>query len=119
MSENEKLHRELWHWIAKETRKQKRVICKQEWFAKNPYCVDNDCFACGEAIKRRVNNDFQYYRCDYCPLTWETELDDEDVNVPCERKGALYLRWHTVMLLEHNWQEAADLADRIAEMEWR
>lgn len=128
MSKNEKLHREMWHWIAEETRKQKEIVWRFAWFDAKDLCEDdilNCCFACQEAMDRaKTHGDLHgdFFVCGYCPLTWDTEFgnrEDEDASyVLCDNVGTLYDQW-IAQSTHANWQEAADLADQIAEMEWK
>ena len=58
MIENERKFRKMWQWIADETRKRKRRMGKWEYFnafniPEMPFC---DCYACEEAIQRRLGN---------------------------------------------------------------
>lgn len=119
MSENEKLHREMWHWIAEETRKQKRFVTKQEWPKIKNYSTLFYCFACEEAFVRFIESKYSCdNRCAYCPLVWGTESESYTGEPYCQKTGALYKQW-IEQGIRANWQEAADLANQIAEMEWR
>lgn len=117
MSKNERLHREMWHWIAEETRKQKRKVRKYEYFQQNRNIPVNECFACAEAMSRWTKTHNGDTSCQYCPLKWGTEeygtLDF------CIYDDALFNQWMKIGAGLSDWQVAADLADRIAEMEWR
>ena len=112
MSENERKFREMWSWIAEETRRQKRHVKKFEYFyafdiskGERPYC---GCYACEEGRQRtRDNGRDGGMGCSYCPIDWG--------KCDCTREGALYNEW------EHarSYEEAAKFAEKIAQMEWR
>jgi hypothetical protein len=81
----EKLHKELWGWLAETGAYSKGSWPKWEgesgWghYYKGIDIV-NDCFACMAAG----------YRCNKCPITWK----DEDVDIPdCTQYGAFYTKW--------------------------
>lgn len=119
MSKNEKLHREMWHWIAEETRKQKRKVIKYEYFNHNKTQLvpAASCFACQEAIKRCPTGGDAGRYCQYCPLKWGTEKSY--ASDFCLRGDTLFCQWMMIGAGLSDWQVAADLADRIAEMEWK
>ncbi len=101
-------HRKMWRWIAEETEKQKRCITKLK------YCLLHlrnrsefplhECFCCEYDYCTDNNN-----MCQSCPIDWgvcATEL-------MCEY--GLFGQWHTAVK-NHNYEMAAELARRIAEL---
>lgn len=117
MSENERKFREMWSWIAEETRRQKRRVERFEYFNafdiskdERPYC---DCYACKEGIQRAHDDgyDIDYddlIVCCYCPINWNN-------GGQCTEDGTLFDDWRRAYLCE----DAAEIAEQIAQMEWR
>ena len=113
MSNNERQFRRMWRWIADETRRQKRHVSKRDYFKafgipewERPF---SKCYACEEGRQRARDNDYDVdlMMCDYCPIDWG--------KCCCTEKGTLYDEWkHT-----YSYERAAELAQKIAMMEWR
>lgn len=114
MSDNERKFRRMWQWIAVETRKRKRYVEKFEYFEafgipkwERPYC---NCYACQCGRQRaRDNGRDSGMGCSYCPIDWGK------CDCTCTEDGTLYDEW------EHapSYEDAAELAEQIAQMEWR
>lgn len=106
-------HRKMWRWIADETRSKKRKAEKYEYFKKFaiverkiPY---NKCYCCEYAIQFSIFNE-----CRKCPIDWGSSANAVmccDIKRFGDRKG-LYPTWCN----ERDWQKAADLAERIANL---
>ena len=97
-----KKHRELWHWIADETRRNCRLVFKHEnpdVAKEKPY---NDCWLCEYAICHKTTN---FNHCTRCPIDWGV--------MTCMRKGSPY---RELTLGNFLYKEYANLADRIAEL---
>ena len=66
-------HRKLWRWIADETKKQGRIVDKNEYF--EAMGIDekdipfNDCYCCEFDIQARDVESFCGH-CEKCPLDW-------------------------------------------------
>ena len=93
-------HRELWHWIADETRRRKDCdVLKDE----NPDVAKeepmNSCWLC--EYVRSIGN-----RCEDCPINWGSET--------CIRDGSPYNEW--TFSFSFDYEERAKLADTIAEL---
>ena len=91
-----KKHRELWRWIADETRKRKRTVFKHEnpdIMVERPF---NNCWLCAYA------ND-----CDTCPIKWGENCKD------CADDGSPFVEWSNS---GHDWKARAYYADIIAEL---
>lgn len=98
-------HRKLWRWIAEQTREQKRIVDKVEYFRVfNLKRVTNNCYCC-EYVKTSVAG-AEDMNCELCPIIWSN-----DVKLYCE-DDAEYTEWRTV----ETWQEAAHWAEVIAEL---
>jgi hypothetical protein len=109
MSNNERQFRRMWQWIAKETRRRKRRVGKWEYFdafniPETPYC---DCYACEEAIQRVLDDHNWGMMCNYCPIDWG--------KCDCTEEGTLFYNWKYA----HSYEDIAELAEQIAQMEWR
>ena len=101
-------HRELWHWIADETRRKHEKVEKGE----NPDVAEegpvNSCWLCEYA---RQFPKFYYEYCYACPINWGVKT--------CMKEGSLYREWTYGFSLDY--EELAKLADTIAELpekEW-
>ena len=98
-----KKHRELWHWIAKETRRKREKVQKSEnpdVFNEMPY---NECWLCEYARQfDKVCRDI----CAVCPINWGVKT--------CMKKGSPYRAWTFNTFLDY--EEGANLADTIAEL---
>lgn len=91
-----KKHRELWHWIADESRRQKRTVFKNENPDVRRERPFNDCWMCEYA------ND-----CDTCPIKWGDDVED------CAEDGSPFFEW---LNSELDWEACAYYADIIAEL---
>lgn len=106
-----KKHRELWRWIAKQTKKQQRIVTKDEYFKakrikeKNiPY---NHCYCCEYALDK--NDQVERHMCKYCPLDWGQNQYCGD---------SYYADWTYLIIRgdDSDWREAVDRAHIIAEL---
>ena len=97
-------HRKLYHWIATETRKQKRKVHKSEYFdfynVPDTDIPQNYCYCC-EYDEQQLSG-----ACFHCPIDWGNEK--------CGVAGSLFKQWHACN--DKDWKRAADLADKIAEL---
>lgn len=89
---NEKLHREMWNWLAKNPEKQ-----KSDWFDKEDVDALDECFACEECNSN----------CEKCPL-------DRGV-IGCDRVNGLYHIWIT----SKDMNTRSALAKVIAWLPWK
>ena len=100
-------HRKLWHWIAKRTREVRRKVLKTEYFffyILNK--IDSNCYCCEYDNQFYVSGD--YALCAHCPIDWGNAENR------CEIVGSLYNQWFRCA--ENDWERAAELADKIAEL---
>lgn len=99
-------HRKMWHWMAAETRKQKRKVYKLEYLDFYNISDENkpfgSCYACQYDIQ--CDND-----CTHCPINWGDGMG-------CFTDGSLYREWLACNENENDWERAAELADKIAEL---
>lgn len=104
-----KKHRELWHWLAEETRKRQYCVRKKE----NPgvECKEprNACWLCEYALRYNKYEKRWFVNCIECPIDWGKGCRD------CEDDGSLYREWKKA-LVDCNVESYADMADRIAEL---
>lgn len=98
-----KKHRELWHWIADETRRKHRNVQK----AENPDVANemplNECWLC--EYTRQFGKVCQDC-CKFCPINWGVKT--------CMKKRSPYRTWMFNTFLDY--EERAKLADIIAEL---
>lgn len=109
-----KEHRKMWGWIAEETLKREKIVCKEEYLAK--YFPDEDiccaCFCC-EYGKQKTNSE-ENIRCKFCPLDWGSDCSTTqcvDKNY-LAGEGNLFALWESTL----GWEEAAELARQISEL---
>ena len=98
-----KKHRELWHWIADETRRRKDCDVQK---GENPDVAKegpmNSCWLC--EYSSQFNKVCRV--CTVCPINWGVKT--------CMKKGSPYMSWTFNTFLDY--EERAKLADRIAEL---
>lgn len=86
-------HRKMWRWIAKQTRMQKRIIDKVEYFREFKLeSVMSQCYCC----------EYAKCHCQECPIEWR--------GIGCS--DGEYGKW----LHAETWQEKAYWAEIIAEL---
>ena len=94
------LHRKMWRWIAEETEKQKRIVTRKEYFKSMEIEEENIpefyCYCCEYC--ELADGD-----CELCPILWDGE------KTTCFSD---FVTW----LSTTSWQEAAELARKIAEL---
>ena len=103
-----KKHRELWHWIASETRRLKCGISKN----MNPdiqiHQPVNCCWCCESVLYFNERSGRWGIDCSKCPIDWGNPIG-------CEGSfESPYNRW--VHMPAEEWEACADLADKIAEL---
>ena len=98
----EKLHKELWDWLAKTGKR------KADWPGWNNIGLAlNRCFAC-----EYCKND-----CFRCPINWSEDEDRDwsDMNAYCEQNSSPYFEWIATSVTE----ERKRLAAIIRDLPWR
>ena len=114
-------HRKMWKWIAEETLKREKIVCKEEYleeyFPNEDICYD--CFCC-EYGKQKTNSEEnieENIRCKFCPLDWGSDCS----TAQCMDKSYYNDNSNLFALLAKisNWKEAAELAKQIAELRER
>lgn len=106
--ETQKRHRELWMWLAEETRKRKEKVEEWEFFQKHKqYETPNaNSWCCKLSIRiNKLLKDDYFSGCVYCPIDEDAWGDER-----CYR--GLYDYWDT----REDWQEAAEIAEEIANL---
>ena len=93
-------HRMMWNWIAETTRKEQRLVDKDEAFDHFdwPY-VDNMCWCCAYTGKCNRDNS--------CPISWPGGT--------CISKNSPFSAW-SCTFLRGDYLRAADLAEQIANL---
>lgn len=109
-------HRNLWRWIANETRSRKRRVEKYEYFKNFEIpkweIPRNSCYCCEYSFQLYI---FQFHSlncCENCPIDWGYSAKN---NMCCDDTwnfDGIYFAW----CYEEDWQKAADLAERIANL---
>lgn len=102
------LHKKKWTWIAEKTEHEKRIVRSDEYFKSEgiddiPY-IYSYCCEYGKSrstIGRRL--------CQCCPVEWPKT---KPVISTCQCMESYYGQWAKT----RKWQEAADLARKIAEL---
>lgn len=102
-------HRRMWKWIAEETVEREELVCKEEYL--KIYFPDDDiefnCFCCEYGIQ----NGFE--QCSHCPIDWDSKCSRwQCLNYYRSDSEGLFSLWER----ECDWEEAAKLAKRIAEL---
>lgn len=107
--EAEKLHKELWGWLA-ETGSEVKFDAP----ILNGRDILNGCFCCEIAGWDDESEDMNcIYDPSLCPITW---VDDNDsFSVPCESQDSPYRKWRFVETLEDRKHWAAIIRD----LPWR
>ena len=97
-------HRKMWRWIAKQTRELKRKVEQSEYFDHyNISYKDRPFF---DSYVCQFDEQFVGV-CDFCPI-------DLGKGVDCQTDGSPFLKW--LECDEDDWERAAELADKIAEL---
>lgn len=112
LEETQRRHKELWTWLAKETRKRKGNVEKNEFFdiSKANELPIHSCWCCEFAREAKtLLKNHEHYRCTLCPLK-DKEICEESF---CKCRA--FNDW----LLCTDWQKAADLAEQIANLPFK
>lgn len=97
-------HRELWSWIAEQTRILKRYVSKRDYFYRDgEWCNAADipfgcCYCCEYANTQPPGS------CESCPVEWNGGY--------CNEEMSEYTGWRKAK----TWEESARWADRIARL---
>ena len=67
-----KLHRKLWGWLYLNPGKAKKDWPEWNTIENLPVCL---CFACDAALKRSKISHYKRYKCENCPLVWNSKGD--------------------------------------------
>lgn len=118
----------MWNWIASESKKQKRIVTKYDFFVAHdikdfPY---NECYLCQyifELCSKHTTTDGYISRNDFgdtCKL--HCPLDFCGLNVPfsCEEDGSPYFNWWKIIYKVGRFDDTefdvSDYAKQIAEL---
>ena len=124
--ECEKLHKELWTWLAENPGKTKREWPK--WSSVNFWGVEyagekiiDGCFAC-----QATSDNSKPRNCDFCPIDWG--IDNPLCEKPCTDNGSAFDDWyrlvvgHRLVFSDSNTKKVKEqiskLAFEIASYEW-
>ena len=113
----EKLHRELWFWLAENPKKTKSAWPGWKGLTLNNHERIAHCFACGEAFYRNGGD----YNCHYCPVDWDVKLSEYQIyelSEPCRHNNSIYRLWeHTIHPGDED--KMTIMAEIIAMKEWK
>lgn len=111
-------HRRLWTWLAKHP-----GAYKEDWPGwKYVESVNNCCFACEIAIRKKRETPKHQNKCEFCPIkNWRTAPSFRKHVVGCYYKE--YGMWETALLYKTpppdvRYETQAHWAEVIANMEW-
>lgn len=111
LKRTQKRHRELWMWIAEETRKRKEKVKKDDFFLKHKeYEIpDNFCWCC-EFDKQHSFT----VKTNHCYILCPIEKWGRNVK-HCGDESSPYRAWRK----ETDWRKSADLAEKIANLPFK
>lgn len=112
IEETQRRHKELWLWIAKETKRRKRKVYKYELLFEcmSSYVPYNSCWCC--EFERAVSGllDIISGCSNLCPIEeWGENAKG------CMYRNSLYELWRR----EKDWQKAAEIAEQIANLPFK
>ena len=121
--ECEKLHKELWTWLAENPGKTKWDWPKWSsvdnlWEAEyGGERIIHGCFACQTTSGGLGNKD-----CGLCPIDWGVVDFDTYYETPCTRDGSAFDDWHSLTISYAHTKKVKEkisrLAFEIANYEW-
>lgn len=118
IEETKKRHKELWMWIAEETRRRKKKVRGNEYFLfhQEYEAPIFSCWCC-EFCSRISDILYGWCNCDLCPVDKWGDLIEGSVlcGYPCMEKGAIHLSF----MEEKDWQKAAEIAEQIANLPFK
>lgn len=91
--------RQMWNWIADETKKQKRKVSKSEYPLMKEMSIISDCFICEYCEKSVID-------CRSCIIKWP--------GADCGDPPSPYYQW--VHCQRWEWGKAAQYAREIANL---
>ena len=99
---NYTLHKEMWNWVAKQSRKSKCPSWNREWLDANGFGeMKNDCFACQYAQEKCLSVESEdTCICVYCPLEWGEYKQ-------CREKDSLYEVRSNAITYSPLWRECS------------
>lgn len=122
LEETKKRHKELWMWIAEETRKRKRKVMKWEFFLSHEEYETPDTYLCwcckfAEDVQDiiKILSTLIPTECAFCPVKDWKENDFNGFTKLCNR--GLYGDWWEVCKIDY--EKAADLAEQIANLPFK
>ena len=95
-------HRKMWNWIAAETVRQERKVCKNEYFDAKDANLNHDCYCCEYDVQHNREED---ELCQNCFIDWGNESY-------CWSHGVAYDRW----MLSISPEDACHYAEEIADL---
>ena len=114
-------HRKMWKWIAEETLKREKIVCKEEYLEEYfpDESIRSGCFCC-EYGKQKTNSEENIEEnimckwCKFCPLDWGSDCSTSQ----CMDKSFFNDNSNLFALFAKtsSWEEAAKLAKQIAEL---
>ena len=120
--ECEKLHKELWVWLAENPGKTKWDWPKWSsvdnlWEAEyGGERIIHGCFAC-----QTTSGGLEHNYCDLCPIDWGVDFD-KCYETPCTGDGSTFDDWHSLTFSDSREEKIKEgisrLAFEIANYEW-
>lgn len=117
-----RLHREMWMWMASETVNRQKKVSTMDWIAEYIPVWEGElanlriCCTYGSNLKTTTE-----WMCKYCPIDWLSTAQNRMCRYKTKEDRAgnnatgLYAKWTNAK----TWQEAAELAQQIAELPGR
>lgn len=110
LEETQRRHKELWMWLAEETRRIEKKADKQDFFLTQDCEIpENFCWCC-----KFVNQSYINVKTKSCYILCPIKKWGGDA-IYCVDKNSLYELWEE----ERDWQKAADLAEQIARLPFK
>lgn len=88
VSEHERKHRAMWHWLSEHPYAEKR-----DYFIQNNLIKDMEglssyylCYACKECVKY----------CRACPISWPKTISIQFLTPPCSKQSSPYYKWDSL-----------------------
>lgn len=108
-------HRNMWNWIAEQTKKNKQCVSKQNYFDEVKTHQETPYLSCYCCHYDELHPDTQL-KCKNCPVIWPTFNNDE---IPCcintIEKTGLYEQFLDADQ-KNDWETYAKIAEKIANL---
>ena len=108
--------REMWLWIAEESKKKCRKIHKKEYFEHigvKRTSVRSECYLCEYAFYAFLKKTESLRCCDLCPINFQVDEAKSDIT-GCRGNYSLYRFWDECN--NTDWKHASMYAKMISEL---